>query len=45
MQIEISQYKAQMEAVLFASGEPFPIARLAEVLEVTEERCFRLPPF
>ena len=42
MQIEISQYKAQMEAVLFASGEPFPIARLAEVLEVTEETVLQV---
>ncbi|MGI5895633.1 MAG: SMC-Scp complex subunit ScpB [Oscillospiraceae bacterium] len=42
MQIEINQYKAQMEAVLFASGEPFPIARLAEVLEVTEETVLQV---
>jgi segregation and condensation protein B len=35
--MEINRYKAQIEAVLFASGEPVSAARLAELLEVEEE--------
>ena len=35
--MEINQYKAQIEAVLFASGEPVSAVRLAELLEVEEE--------
>ena len=31
-----------MEAVLFASGEPVSLARLAEVLELDEETALRL---
>ena len=42
MQIEINLYKAQMEAVLFASGDPFPVARLAEVLGITEETVLQV---
>ena len=32
--MEISQYKAELEAVLFASGEPVEIERLAEAMDV-----------
>lgn len=35
--MEINQYKARIEAVLFASGEPVALSRLAELLEVEEE--------
>ena len=31
--MEIKQYKAALEAILFASGEPVPISRLALALE------------
>lgn len=40
--MEIKQYQAAMEAVLFASGEPVSLARLAEVLELDEETALRL---
>ena len=40
--VEIKQYQAAMEAVLFASGEPVSLARLAEVLELDEETALRL---
>ena len=35
--MEIKQYQAAMEAVLFASGEPVASGRLAEVLELDEQ--------
>ena len=41
-EVEIKQYQAAMEAVLFASGEPVSLARLAEVLELDEETALRL---
>lgn len=40
--MEIKQYQAAMEAVLFASGEPVSLTRLAEVLELDEETALRL---
>ena len=40
--MEIKQYQAAMEAVLFASGEPVASGRLAEVLELDEETAGRL---
>lgn len=40
--MEIKQYQAAIEAVLFASGEPVAASRLAEVLEVDEETAGRL---
>ena len=40
--MEIKQYQAAMEAVLFASGEPVASGRLAEVLELDEETAVRL---
>ena len=40
--MEIKQYQAAMEAVLFASGAPVSLARLAEVLELDEETALRL---
>ena len=40
--MEIKQYQAAMEAVLFASGEPVSLARLAEVLELDDETALRL---
>lgn len=40
--MEIKQYQAAMEAVLFASGEPVAASRLAEVLEIDEETAGRL---
>ena len=40
--MEIKQYQAAMEAVLFASGEPVASGRLAEVLELDEEPAVRL---
>lgn len=33
----LNELKAHVEAVLFANGEPIPVSRLAEVLEVEEE--------
>lgn len=35
--MEINKYKAQIEAILFASGEPVSAVKLAELLEVEEE--------
>lgn len=40
--MEIKQYQAAIEAVLFASGEPVAASRLAEVLEIDEETAGRL---
>ena len=40
--MEIKQYQAAMEAVLFASGEPVASGRMAEVLELDEETAVRL---
>ena len=40
--MEIKQYQAAMEAVLFASGEPVASGRLAEVLELDEVTAVRL---
>ncbi|MBE6807487.1 MAG: SMC-Scp complex subunit ScpB [Ruminococcaceae bacterium] len=35
--MEIKQYQAAIEAIVFASGEPVPISRLALALELDEE--------
>ncbi len=40
--MEIKQYKAAIEAILFASGEPVPVSRLALALELDEETTARL---
>lgn len=40
--MEIKQYRAAIEAVLFASGEPVEIARLAEALEVDKDTAAQL---
>ncbi len=40
--MEIKQYQAALEAVLFASGEPVSLERLAAALEVDEEDAERL---
>ncbi len=32
-------YQAQLEAILFASGDPIPIARLADILGITPSAC------
>lgn len=40
--MEIKQYQAAVEAVLFASGEPVAASRLAEVLELDEDTVYRL---
>lgn len=40
--MEINQYKAQMEAVLFASGEPVEIEKLAELFEVEKETVLQV---
>lgn len=40
--MEIKQYQAAMEAILFASGEPVSSTRLADVLEIDEETAVRL---
>lgn len=39
--MEIKQYMAAIEAVLFASGEPVAASRLAEALELDEETVIR----
>ena len=39
--MEIKQYMAAIEAVLFASGEPVSAERLAETLELDEETVIR----
>ena len=35
--MEIKEYQAAIEAILFASGEPVPVSRLALALELDEE--------
>ena len=40
--MEIKQYQAAMEAILFAAGEPMTVGRLAEALELDEETAERL---
>ena len=40
--MEIKQYQAAIEAVLFAAGEPLTVSRLAETLELDEETVVRL---
>lgn len=39
--MEVKEYKAAIEAILFASGEPVEIERLAEVLDLDEETAER----
>lgn len=39
--MELKEYKAAIEAILFASGEPVASSRLAEVLEIDEETTVR----
>lgn len=40
--MEIKQYQAAIEAVVFASGEPIAVSRLAQVLELDEETVVRI---
>ena len=40
--MEIKEYKAAMEAVLFASDEPVSLSRMAEALELDTETALRL---
>ncbi len=40
--MEIKQYQAAIEAILFASGEPVPVSRLALALELDEETTARI---
>lgn len=40
--MEIKQYQAAIEAIVFASGEPVAASRLAEVLDLDEETAVRL---
>ena len=40
--MEIKEYKAAIEAVLFASGEPVTLSRMAEALELDAETTLRL---
>ncbi len=40
--MEIKQYQAAIEAILFASGEPVPLSRLAAALELDEQTTLRL---
>ena len=40
--MEIKEYKGSIEAILFASGEPVAISRLAEVLELDGDTTARL---
>ena len=42
LSMEIKEYQAAIEAVLFASGEPVAATRLAEVLELDLETSVRL---
>ena len=42
LSMEIKEYQAAIEAVLFASGEPVAATRLAEVLELDLETAVRL---
>ena len=40
--MEIKQYQAAIEAILFASGEPVELSRLAAAIELDEEATARL---
>lgn len=40
--MEVKQYQAAIEAILFASGEPVALSRLAEVLELDEPTAEKL---
>lgn len=40
--MEIKQYQAALEAILFASGEPVPVSRLAQALDLDEETTVRI---
>ena len=40
--MEIAQYQAAAEAILFASGEPVELSRLAETLELDEDTAARV---
>ena len=40
--MEIKQYQAAIEAIVFAGGEPVGAARLAQVLELNEETVIRI---
>ena len=40
--MEIKQYQAAIEAILFASGEPVPVSRLAAALELDEDVTRRI---
>ena len=40
--MEIKQYQAAMEAILFASGEPVAVSRLSEVLDLDDETTIRI---
>ena len=40
--MEIKQYQAAIEAIVFASGEPVPISRMAQALELDEETTARI---
>ena len=40
--MEIKQYQAALEAILFASGEPVPVSRLAQALDLDEETTQRI---
>ena len=40
--MEIKQYQAAIEAIVFAGGEPVGAARLAQVLELDEETVVRI---
>ena len=40
--MEIKQYQAAIEAIVFASGEPVPVSRLALALELDEDTTRRI---
>lgn len=40
--MEIKQYQAAIEAIVFASGEPVPVSRLALALELDEDATRRI---
>ena len=40
--MEIKQYQAALEAILFASGEPVPVSRLAQALDLDEDTTVRI---
>lgn len=40
--MEIKQYQAAVEAIVFASGEPVPLSRLALALELDEDTTARI---